>query len=82
MNKKEIKSKLLNAFDTVRFNRDNRTIVARRSYFYHNGQTADNLALGILKLFPTATIVGVRDQFRQWPAESYFQINFTVEELV
>jgi hypothetical protein len=75
MTKQEIKSKLLNAFDSVTFKR-NGHIVAKRSYFYHNGQSASNLAEGIKQLIPTAFILSAEDHFHNWPNESYFQITF------
>lgn len=75
MTKQEIKSKLGSAFDSLRFRRDG-SIVAKRSYFYHNGVTPELLVTGIKQVIPTANIISAEDHFNNWPNESFFKITF------
>jgi len=50
----------------------------KRSYFYKMGQSATKIAEEILKALPEATILSSENQFKRWPATSWFVVKFEI----
>lgn len=58
------------------------TVVFKRSYFYHHGQTAEKFAARVVKHVTAAgykcSDVESVDQFARWPKTSYFVVTMKV----
>ena len=52
----------------------------KKGYFYSHGMTADKLAEQVKGALPRAKIISRRDHFNAWPKQSWFQVDFTVED--
>jgi hypothetical protein len=77
MNAKQIRHALRDYFDTVRVAKDG-SVVCRRSFFYTSGCSAEKLAAAVKSKIAGAQISEAREQWNQWPRESYFRVAFTV----
>lgn len=65
--------------DSVRKQKDG-TYLAKSSYFYRHGRTAQMLEARVKAAVPEATVVEVGDRWNNWPKESYFFVRFTVPQ--
>ena len=62
------------------YSRKNGSFTVRKSYFFRRGETAEDLVRKVLKIYPNATIVGARKNYRLWPSLSYFSVEFIPSE--
>ena len=60
--------------DVITFGRDG-VITAKWGYFYRHGRTAEYYRDRVVKELPVE-IVEYRDDWKQWPKDSYFVVRF------
>ena len=83
-NKKKLKEVFENEFlgiDKLSFRKDG-TIIAKKGYFYRHGDTAnkvaDNLKSKLDSHGLSITIVNAYDDFKPWPKDSNFVVEFKI----
>ncbi len=77
--KNEVKEKIMQAHpDVFRYSANENVWVFKHGYFYRFGQTATRIAEGIKHIFPEAIIVRAYDDWKAWPKNSYFVVEFQV----
>ena len=50
----------------------NGTVSVKRAYFYTHGNTAEKWAEKVMSVLPNAHLGEARNDYRQWPTQSYF----------
>jgi hypothetical protein len=72
---KNVKKALTNSSDVFAdrlTTHKNGTVSVKRAYFYTHGNTAEKWAEKVMSVLPNARLVEVRNDYRQWPTQSYF----------
>ena len=76
--KKQIRNILRStgSFDTV--SQDKQGVwTVKRQFFYRLGNSPEKLAGKVLKVLPSARIVEMHEEWKQWPGRSNFIVRFT-----
>ena len=53
--------------------------IGKRNYFYHHGVYTEQLEATVKAAVPGAVVISSQDVFKQWPAQSYLEVRFSVE---
>lgn len=61
-----------------KFSKSKGIFTFKNSYFYRHGRTAQAIANKIKEIFPKAKIISAIDDYKRWPAISYFVVKFTI----
>ncbi len=61
--------------DKITIGKDN-VVTLKWGYFYRHGKSPEHYRDLLVKLYPEAVIVGLKDQWGAWPKDSYFVVRF------
>lgn len=65
--------------DKIQYSAKSGEYVAKESFFYKHGNTAEKFAAYIQSIFPAATIHSAIEGWKAWPKTSYFVVRFSIE---
>ena len=75
----EVRQALAATADSVGYSAKSDCFVAKRSYFYRQGMTAERLALSVTAAMPVEIkVMATTDNWHAWPADSFFEVRFRV----